>query len=89
MAWCLPDLDRTDGARYVGSAYGETNLLGRWLTHVDGDGGVTVQLARRNPADFRFSILERVSPDMEARDVIAIEHGWMTRLHTRTHGLNA
>lgn len=80
--------DRSDGARYVGSAYGETNLLGRWITHVEGDAGVTAQLAARDPAGFRFSILERLAPDMAPRDVIAIEHGWMTRLQTREYGLN-
>lgn len=80
--------DRTDGARYVGSAYGADNLLGRWQAHVQRDAGVTVELARRSPANFDFSILERVSPDMESADIIALEHGWMTRLHTKTDGLN-
>ncbi len=82
-------LDRADGARYAGSAYGETNRLGRWLAHVVRDAGVTVQLAARDPARFAFSILERLSPDMEARDVIAREPSWMARLHTRAFGLNA
>lgn len=80
--------DRSDGARYVGSAYGETNLLGRWQAHVAGDAGVTVELARRDPAGFDFSILERVSPDMEIGDITIREQGWMTRLHTKVDGLN-
>lgn len=81
--------DVSDGARYVGSAYGnDINLLGRWQAHVAGQVGVTAQLRLRDPVNFRFSILERVSPDMPAAEVIALEHTWMTRLHTRTHGLN-
>lgn len=82
-------VDSTDGARYVGSAYGdETNLLGRWQAHVAQAIGVTAQLRLRDPVNFRFSILERVSPDLPAAEVIALEQTWMTRLHTRTFGLN-
>lgn len=80
--------DRSDGACYVGSAYGKTNLLGRWQDHVAGDAGVTVELAQRDPAGFDFSILERVSPDMEIGDITTREQGWMTRLHTKVDGLN-
>ncbi|MGB3408575.1 MAG: GIY-YIG nuclease family protein [Jannaschia sp.] len=80
--------DASDGARYVGSAYGQTNLLGRWSAHVAGDEGVTVELARRTPATFMFSILERVSPDMPVEEITALEQGWMTRLHTKRDGLN-
>jgi hypothetical protein len=81
-------VDALDGSRYVGSAYGEQNLLGRWQTHVANDVGVTVELARRRAVDFRFSILERVSPDMPAEDVIALERTWMERLDTIRYGLN-
>lgn len=76
------------GQRYVGSAYGQANLLGRWQAHVAGDQGVAIGLADFNPADFQFSILERVSPDMLPEDVISLEMSWMNRLHTREFGLN-
>lgn len=82
-------VDETDGARYVGSAYGATNLLGRWQEHVRREAGVTAQLRQRDPVNFRFSILERVSPDLPPEDVIALEQTWMARLHTRAHGLNS
>lgn len=81
-------VDETDGARYVGSACGQDNFLGRWQAHVAGEVGVTAQLRHRNPMNFRFSILEHVPLGMPADDVIALEHTWMTRLHTRTNGLN-
>jgi hypothetical protein len=33
--------------------------------------------------------LQRVSPDMDAADIIALEGSWKQRLHTRQpHGLN-
>ncbi|MEO0911503.1 MAG: GIY-YIG nuclease family protein [Pseudomonadota bacterium] len=81
-------VDEVDGARYVGSAYGAENLAGRWAAHVAGARGVTKHLAARDPAGFRFSILERVSPDMEVEDVVALENSWKLRLHTIDFGLN-
>ena len=82
-------VDETAGARYVGAAYGEENILGRWQAHVASDRGVTKHLGQRDPHKFRFAILERVSPDMPTDDVIALEHTWMNRLHTHNFGLNA
>jgi hypothetical protein len=80
--------DVFDGKSYVGSAYGDKNLLGRWLNYAKhGDGG-NKNLKSRDPTTFRFSILQRVSPDMDETKVIQLEHAWMDRLHTRTHGLN-
>jgi len=40
-------------------------------------------------AAFIFTILQRVSPDMEPDDVIRLESSWKQRLHTRQpYGLN-
>ena len=82
-------LDRSDGARYVGAAYGADNLLGRWRTHVSGEHGVTVKLKRRRPSDFVFSILELLAPTAGIEDVTAREQTWIARLQTRKWGLNA
>jgi hypothetical protein len=81
--------DTLDRKGYVGSAYGESNLLGRWLNYAArGDGGNKL-LRQRDPRNFRFTILERVSPDMNATDVIQLENSWKRRLHTRVpSGLN-
>lgn len=74
---------------YVGSAYGKDNLLGRWLNYAAIGHGGNKLLRSRNPKHFRFSILERVSPDMEAADVIRLESTWKERLHSRIpEGLN-
>ncbi len=74
---------------YVGSAYGENNLLGRWLNYASrGDAGNKL-LRQRDPRNFRFTILQRVSPDMDADGVVRLESSWKRRLHTRhPHGLN-
>jgi hypothetical protein len=76
--------DRSDGKGYVGSAYGERNLLGRWQQYGERGHGGNVHLRERgHPENFRFSILQRVDPDMEANEVIALETTWKKRLHTR------
>jgi hypothetical protein len=81
--------DCTDRKGYVGSAYGEENLLGRWLEYAASGHGDNALLKERDPRNFRFSILQRVSPDMDAADVIHLEGTWKERLHARTHGLCA
>ena len=82
--------DTSDGKGYVGSACGENNLLGRWLDYANrGHGGNALLQPPRDPQNFRFTILERVSPDMKERDVISLESSWKQRLHTQQpYGLN-
>ena len=75
-------------AGYVGSAYGETNILGRWLEYARSGHGGNVGLRESMPENLRFSILQRTSPDLEAADVVALEASWKARLHTRECGLN-
>lgn len=80
------DVRRVQG--YVGSAYGQENILGRWRNYAATGHGGNVKLQASDPADLRFSILQRASPDLLPDDVIALEGTWKARLHTRTHGLN-
>jgi hypothetical protein len=81
--------DASDGKGYVGSAYGGNNLLGRWINYAARGHGGNRLLRGRDPKCFRFTILERVSPDMDKGDVIRIEASWKDRLHTRQpFGLN-
>lgn len=81
--------DASDRKGYVGSACGTSNLLGRWLDYAKRGHGGDALLLRRDPKFFRFTILQRVSPDMEERDVILLESSWKQRLHTQQpYGLN-
>ena len=80
--------DDSNAQGYVGSAYGSDNILGRWLNYAARGHGGNKELRRRDPARFRFSILQRVSPDMEPTDVIRLESSWKKRLHTRECGMN-
>lgn len=81
--------DERDGGRYVGSAAGSDNLLGRWQNYAGTGHGQNKQLIGRDPSTFRFSILERTSPDLDVASVVEIENCWKARLHTRApFGLN-
>lgn len=74
---------------YVGSAYGGENLLRRWLGYAATGHGGNRLLKQCDPESFRFAILQRVSPDMGAEDVIQLESRWKDRLRTRSPwGLN-
>lgn len=81
--------DTSDGRGYVGSAYGETNLAGRWQEYADTGHGENHLLRERDHTKFRFSILQRLSPDAEQAEVIDQECKWKKRLHSRAFfGLN-
>jgi hypothetical protein len=81
--------DVSDRRAYVGSAYGSENILQRWLNYSRSGHGGNKLLRERNPGNFVFSILQRVSPDMPPSEVVAIENSWKIRLRTRSpDGLN-
>lgn len=74
--------DRSTRKGYVGSAYSTNNLIGRWENYgATGHGGNKL-LRACDPRNFKFSILERVSPDMDSSEVIRLETIWKERLHT-------
>ena len=80
--------DAADKKGYVGSAYGNENIYGRWMNYAaSGDGGNKL-LRGRDLSGFRFSILQRVSPDMGVEDITVIESSWKDRLQTKEFGLN-
>ncbi|MDF9833608.1 hypothetical protein M2103_001840 [Ereboglobus sp. PH5-5] len=81
--------DKSDGKGYVGSAYGEFNIYGRWLNYAKSGHGGNKLLKNRDPRNFQFSIVERVSPDMPPDEIISLERTWKKRLHTEApNGLN-
>ncbi|HEX4143111.1 MAG TPA: GIY-YIG nuclease family protein, partial [Pirellulales bacterium] len=82
-------LDVSDGKGYVGAAYGQDNLLHRWLDYAKSGHGDNKLLRSRKPENLRFSILQILPHDMEPAEVQALEVGWKKRLPTREHGLNS
>jgi len=63
--YCI--FDASIGNGYIGSAYGRDNILGRWLNYSRSGHEGHVLLQDRDPGEFRFSILQRVSPDMDPK----------------------
>jgi hypothetical protein len=81
--------DTSDAKGYVGAAYGSENLLGRWRKYAASGHGGNRLLRKRDPHNFRFTILQRVAPDMEVNEVQRLESNWKERLHSRQpYGLN-
>jgi GIY-YIG catalytic domain len=81
--------DVADNKGYVGSACGQSNILGRWHDYAASGHGGNQRLKLRSPETFRFTILQRVSPDMDPAEVVQLESNWKKRLHTeRAQGLN-
>lgn len=97
-SWCLQlrewrgvylIIDQSDGKQYDGSACGSENIFQRWMDYSRSGHGGNRLLKGRIPANFRFSILERTSPDMPSEQVVSIEISWKDRLRTRApDGLN-
>ncbi len=82
-------IDQSDGQQYVGSAYGRENILQRWQEYARTGHGGNKALRTRNPQNFRFSILQRTSPDLPDTEVIALERSWKLRLRSQSpFGLN-
>lgn len=74
--------DTADRRCYVGSAGGAENLLQRWQDYGRTGHGGNKHLRNRDPAGFKFCILQRVSPDLDREALVAIENGWKMRLGT-------
>ena len=66
-------LDGKDGKGYVGAAYGEENLIGRWRGYAKSGHGGNKRLLERRPEKFLFSILQLVPVDMDQKDVESLE----------------
>ena len=81
-------MDKSNGKLYVGSAYGEQGIYGRWSTYAKNGHGGDKGLKNINPSNFQFSILEIVSPTTTAAGVIDCENKWKEKLGTRMFGYN-
>lgn len=88
-------VDTQTGKQYVGSAYGEGGLLGRWMTYsANGHGGneKLIELLASDPSyarHFQFSILETLPRTLTSNEVIDRERCWKKKLGTRAFGLTS
>ena len=80
--------DTPTGNLYVGSAYGEHGIFGRWSTYARSGHGGNLELQSLDPSKFTFSILEIVPATATTDAVIKCENKWKEKLGTRKFGLN-
>ena len=87
-------VDTETGKQYVGSAYGENGLLGRWSEYVRTRHGnnkemrqVICQYPERYHA-FQFSILQILPKTLTDEEVIHIENLWKRKLMSIEFGMN-
>ena len=80
--------DKTSGKLYVGSAYGDQGIYGRWTAYAKNGHGGNLELQNLDPTNFQFSILEIVPATATADSVIDCENRWKKKLGTRIFGLN-
>jgi hypothetical protein len=76
------------GKQYVGAAYGQDGLWGRFLEYARTGHGGNIELLRRGSARYQVSVLEVIAPTASQEDVTKIESAWKDKLRTRDHGLN-
>lgn len=85
-------VDSSSGKMYVGSAYGECMLLGRWQAYAKNGHGGNVELRNLDFTHvqhyFRYSILEIYKSTTNDTHILARESWWKRVLLTRTFGYN-
>jgi len=79
--------DVKTGKRYVGAAYGENMLWGRWKNYIETGHGGNTELKMLNighiTANFRYSVLDIYKSTTDDKVIINREHHWMRVLLTR------
>jgi hypothetical protein len=86
--------DKLTGKQYIGSAYGERGILGRWAQYaktIHAGNTLLRELVRDNPAysnNFQFTILQTLPRTLTQREVITYETLYKKKLGSRAFGLN-
>ncbi len=84
--------DISNGKMYVGSAYGENMILGRWRAYVKSGHGGNVGLKQLTfyhiKQNFRYSILDIYKSTTDDQAIIDRESWWKEILQTRQFGYN-
>ncbi|MCK5407604.1 MAG: GIY-YIG nuclease family protein [Candidatus Krumholzibacteria bacterium] len=88
-------VDQNTGKQYVGSAYGEKGILGRWTNYAKTGHGGNNQLKKLMEWDpmyaenFNFTILRTLSKTLTQAEIIDYERLYKSKLGTRAFGLNS
>lgn len=85
-------IDISNGKKYVGSAYGENMILGRWQSYVKNGHGGNVGLKVLDfdhiKKNFRYSILDIYKSTIDDQVIIERESWWKEVLQSRKYGYN-
>jgi hypothetical protein len=85
-------VDSKTGKKYVGSAYGDDMLLGRWENYIQtchGGNKLLIKLPKDYIKDyFYFSILETFNQNEDSQVIIDREKHWKEVFMTRQFGYN-
>lgn len=88
-------LDSVTGKQYIGSAYGDEGIWGRWSSYVATRHGNNRELKRLMNIDpnyyrhFRFSVLQSLPSNVTAREIGEVESLYKRKLGSIAYGLNA
>ena len=84
--------DTSNGKMYVGSAYGENMILGRWATYVQNGNGGNLGLKKLTfdhiKKFFKYSILDIYKSTTDDQVIINRETWWKEVLQSRNYGYN-
>jgi len=84
--------DISNGKMYVGAAYGENMILGRWQSYIKTGNGGNVDLKKLSfdyiRQNFKYSILDIFKSTIDDELIIAKESWWKSVLQTREFGYN-
>jgi len=84
--------DTLSGKMYVGSAYGENMILGRWKSYIQSYHGGNVKLKELENShiknNFRFSILDIFKATTDDKVILKREAWWKSILQTKEFGYN-
>ena len=84
--------DVSNGKMYIGSAYGEHMILGRWRAYVNnghgGNNGLRVLPFEHIKQNFRYSILDIYKSTTDDQIIIDRESWWKKVLRSRQFGYN-
>lgn len=86
--------DLIDGSQYVGSAYGNKGIFGRWSEYaktLHGNNKLLIEHLIKNPnrhLSFQYSILQTLPRSMNKDQVVQLENSYKRKLGTRAFGLN-
>ena len=84
--------DSSNGKMYVGSAYGDQMILGRWKSYVKNGNGGNVELKKLKfehiKDKFRYSILDIFKSTIDDEIILERESWWKEVLLSRDFGYN-